>query len=191
MTDEPYTQYGQIIYESGVPLRVNDSGGQGDWVRVPNPTAGDIADVLTVQPDLSVAWDPPASSGGGLQVASVAVSNAELKAATSKTMVTAQGAGTVIIPIRVGIVMHYGGTNAFTNNAGINFRWGTSDCMSVFGAGTNTFSTCFFDAGTVSTAALSAAENADLTAKPGNAYTGNAAGNNTATFYALYYVLTL
>lgn len=69
MSDEPYSEYGQVVFESGIPMRIDDSGGQGNWARVPAPTGGQVGDVLTVESDLSVGWEAPASAGQNLYVA--------------------------------------------------------------------------------------------------------------------------
>jgi len=61
MSYEPFSDGGLLI-QSGIPVRIMTSGGQGTWVRVPQPAAEDEGDVLTVQPDLSVAWEPPNNS---------------------------------------------------------------------------------------------------------------------------------
>lgn len=63
MSYEPFSD-GGLLMQSGIPVRIKDSGGQGRWLRVPQPVAGEEGEVLTVQPDLSAAWEP-ASGGGG------------------------------------------------------------------------------------------------------------------------------
>jgi len=197
MTDEPYSEYGQIIYESGVPLRVNDSGGQGTWARVPQPVAGEEGDVLTVQSDLSVAFAPPAGGGGGnLQMASVLLSNSDLKTPTAVTIVAAQGAGTIIVPHRAGTVSHYGGTNVWTSATSKDFVLAVngSTIMTTQAANySHTYSEAAFSQGTTpaTTQVSTNWDNKALTVLASSAFLGNAAGDNTITFYVWYWVITL
>jgi len=65
MSYEPFSDGGLLI-QSGIPVRIKDTGGQGRWLRVPLPEAGEEGEVLTVQPDLSADWEPPTGGGTGV-----------------------------------------------------------------------------------------------------------------------------
>jgi len=63
MTDEPFTSDQNIVYESGIPVRLY-SGGKLGAGSTPLPPVGDEGDVLTVvggEPE----WSPPASAPSG------------------------------------------------------------------------------------------------------------------------------
>jgi len=197
MSDEPFTSFGTLIMQSGIPVRVKDSGGQGNWIRVPAPLAGDEDDVLTVQPDLTVAWEPPVSSPGNVLSNVVTYSNANMRAApVAITLVPAAGAGTVLIPLCYSLKMAYGGTNAFTNAPGFLMRWNDS---AAGGASTTVgLSTTFWQStasgwgyfvGSVQNQLLSVFENQPLTTKLNAGVTGNAANNNTVEITTYYIVV--
>jgi len=195
MSYEPFSD-GGLLLQSGVPVRIKDSGGQGNWTRVPQPLGGEEGEVLTVQPDLSVAWEPATGGGGtGLLTANVTITNAALKSTvTSTTLIAAPGAGKVIVPIRYVYIMRYGGTNAFTNAPSTRIRYNNANNQSQTTATLNaTFWQATTDAygtppiaGTVEL--LSAFENQPLTFIMFAAATGNAANDNTLDVEITYYI---
>ena len=208
MSYEPFSDHG-IIMQSGIPVVIKDTGGQGNWARVPQPLAGEVGEVLTVQPDLSVAWDP---SGGGsgttLQTSSVIMSNAELRANTPVTLVSAQGSDTVVMPVSIAFIMRYGGTNAFTNSSAFDIRY--NNVAATDGAINLTPSSSFWQAtadffgrwnigltenelgqGNMEVFALSLASNQPLTCQVRVPLTGNAANDNTVEVITTYFVVSV
>jgi len=193
MSDEPFTTFGQLILESGIPVRVNDTGGQGNWVRVPAPLPGDEDSVLTVQPDLSVDWEP---TGGSYLTYTTTVSNATLKSTNPHTLVPAQGAGTVILPFRWAAVMRYGGNNAFTLNANMLFRYNDAAAPQYsYGPGTpfyqQTVDTIATSSLLTHAGNLSLLENQPFTLTLANALTGNAANDNVMDVTTYYVLLSV
>lgn len=203
MSYEPFSDGGKLLIQSGIPVVVKDSGGQGNWVRVPAPLGGEEGEVLTVQPDLSVAWEPTQSSGTTILTDSVVLSNATLKAGTTSTLVSAQGANTVIVPITIAFIMRYGGTNAFTNAPSMQIGYNGSPNFPTLGyAGaafwtqTNTRVIVWSVPAAPTTdmypsLPLSGMTNQPLTTAFGAALTGNAANNNTLEVFTTYYVISV
>jgi len=64
MTDEPFTDDQNIVYESGIPVRLYNGGHQGTTQTLPDTSTGDEGDVLTIV-DGEPAWAPPQGGGGG------------------------------------------------------------------------------------------------------------------------------
>lgn len=190
---EPFGDYGAVVMQSGIPVRVKDSGGQGSWLRVPQPLAGEEGEVLTVQPDLSAAWEP-AAGGGSYLVSTVSIPNATLKSTNPTTIVPAAGANTVIVPVWVSTLMRLG-TNAFTNNPNTLIRYNNSGSASVtlatdanWGAGSSSMTTQSVP-GFRTTLALRT--NQPVTFTLSAALTGNAANDNTADITIAYFVLNV
>lgn len=208
MSYEPFSEPG-IIIQSGIPVIIKDTGGQGNWARVPQPLAGEVGEVLTVQPDLSVAWEP---SGGGsgttLQTSSVIMSNAELRANTPVTLVSAQGSDTVVMPVSIAFIMRYGGSNAFTSDDSFGIRYngvaGTEEVVTVtpgsafwratadrFGRWNAGPTLTELGSENVNTFALTLASNQTLTCETRGTLTGNAANDNTVEVITTYYVISV
>jgi len=184
---------------SGVPVRVVQGGKNAGYVNVPAPQAGDEDSVLTVQGDLTVAWEPAAAAGVTLTTATVTVPNATLKSTTAYTLVAAQGAGTVIIPVQTTLVMRYGGTNVFTSvNPNFQFRYngvastGTSNIGPGSGFWQQAFDTIFlYDSFLQGLGNLTQLDNQPLTIQCSVAAQGNAANNNVLDVITTYYVLNV
>jgi len=211
MSYEPFSDPG-LIMQSGIPVLVRDTGGQGNWARVPQPLAGEVGEVLTVQPDLSAAWEP---SGGGsgttLQTSSVTMSNTELRAESPVTLVSAQGSDTVVIPTSIVFISRYGGTNAWTNKTSFEVSYNdsatTGKSVSLTSAGSAfwtatqdqfvswnigpTLSELTADEQVLSFN-LSLSSNQPLTCKTaGPTLTGNAANDNTVEVITTYFVINV
>lgn len=140
--------------------------------------------------------------GGGLQTATVTLTNAQLKAlnTTAITIVAAQGAGIVIIPVMVTFKLLYGGTNAFVFSGNLETCYGTTaNANSLYSFTASTFLTATANEYAIMTQsstaqlAFSAAtvENAAISVSTSAAITGNAAANNTMKVEILYYTVTL
>lgn len=139
------------------------------------------------------------TAGGGLLSASGTLTNAQIKAlhGTPVQIVAAQGVGKVITVVRAFGTMNYGGTNVFTAGASqtIEAYWGTtsSAALIVTNAALVASSSQYVERAIAnSTLALTTPSNAAL-----NLYnpvateiTGNAANNNTVSYYVLYFVWT-
>jgi len=190
--EEPFGTHGILIMQSGIPVRVRDGGGQGTWVRVPAPQAGEEDEVLTVQPDLSVAWSP--SSGGGQLSASLSLSNADLRTTNNFTVVPAAGTDTVIMPTTIIILLNYGGTNVWSNSPSVQLRYngvsGTASALTTpqWGQASTRLSS---QAAPFLTASRTQRNNEPLTFNLGVAATGNAANDNTAEVTVYYFVHNL
>jgi len=184
---EPFSEYGAVILQSGIPVRLKDGGGQGDWVRVPQPTAGEEGTVLTVQPSLSVDWTLPQ-----LRIAVADISNATLRTTNPTTLVQAQGSNTLIVPINV-VHMHlYGGTNAWTSMGvpGIAYNNNASTRVVLNSAVfTSVQSHQRSQAITQLSETFGTTVNLPITFNMDAGGVGNAANNNTARVYITYYVV--
>jgi len=184
---EPFSEYGAVILQSGIPVRLKDGGGQGDWVRVPQPTAGEEGTVLTVQPSLSVGWTLPQ-----LRMAVAEISNAILRTTSNTTLVPAQGPDTIIIPISLTQLPLYGGSNVWTTMgvAGIQYNnnGGTRIVLpnAFFTTATSNMRHTALSSN-VETVAVCANEPVVYNMDAGG--TGNAANDNTARVYITYYVV--
>ncbi len=140
-----------------------------------------------------------------LSTAVITLTSAEIKAlhATPKTLVAAQGLGTVIVPIEIILgKFKYGGTNVFVAGAAqaVNIYYGIVQQFNVgsafisntalvaaassYGSGQSTG---------FSNIATSSLENVALTAwnSVATEISGNAANDNTITIIVKYYVVTL
>lgn len=190
---EPFSEYGAVIMQSGIPVRIKDSGGQGTFVRVPQPTAGQEGDILTVQPDLSADWSLPFE-----RTITVTIPNATLKSTTPLTLIPAAGANTIIIVFSVTFIFNYGGNNAFTNAPITPVRYNAlagSGASYNFGASfwNATSSRCATRQNPMSSdnTALSSFVNQPITFECSSAFTGNAANDNTATCILTYTVINI
>jgi len=184
---EPFSEFGGLMMQSGIPVRIKDSGGQGTFVRVPQPTAGEEGTVLTVQPSLSVDWSLPQ-----LRMTTVSISNADLRTTNEILLVPAQGANTMIVPVHITQVHVYGGTNAWTTIGNAFIRYdsftGTTVALTNVNA-TATLSQMRQQAMSSNAENLSACTNQPLNYLLDAGGTGNAANNNTAMIYITYYVV--
>jgi len=117
-----------------------------------------------------------------------------LKAGTALTLVPAQGANTIIVPISC-ITKHvYGGTNVWSNLPTTSLNYGGIEVIAVvqnpvwttagnaFGLGYNIGS---------DTATEAQCVNLDLTLTLSAALTGNAAGDNTAIVSTKYIIVSV
>jgi len=189
---EPFSEFGGLMMQSGIPVRIKDSGGQGTFVRVPQPNAADEGEVLTAQADGSVAW-----SNQNIMTSTVTISNATLKSTNATTLVPAQGVGTVVQVISSAWRLNYGGSNVFTSSPATLFRYNNS-----FGGQNPTFGNTFWEASQDSVTLrydplrenpliASECENLPVTVRLNSAITGNAANNNTVTVVTKYVVNNL
>lgn len=140
--------------------------------------------------------------GGGLQTATVTLTNAQLKAlnTTAITIIAAQGAGIVIIPLMVTFKLLYGGTNAFVFSGNLETCYGTTaNANSLYSFTASTFLTATANEYAIMTQSSTAqltfsaatVENAAISVSTSAAITGNAAANNTMKVEILYYTVTL
>lgn len=152
---------------------------------------------------------PTFQSFGSLVIlhTTITLTSAQIKAITTTpiTIVAAQGAGTVVVPLLATTKFVYGGTNAFTgggsNNAVVLTFVGATPSSSVGNAvvsdatitgTTTTYSFSAFNQSTRSSITAASCENSALIAfSPGIALTGNAANNNTLTIDLFYQVLSI
>ena len=184
---EPFSEYGAVIMQSGIPVRIKDSGGQGTFVRVPQPTAGEEGTVLTVQPSLSVDWTLPQ-----LRMAMADISNATLRTTNNTTLVPAQGANTLIIPVSVTQITMYGGTNVWSTMgvAGIQYDGDAGTRIALPNAFfTTATSNMRHTAMSSNVETLSVSANMPVVYNMDAGGTGNAANDNTARVYITYYVV--
>lgn len=193
---EPFGDYGTVLMQSGIPVRVKDSGGQGSWLRVPQPLAGEEGEVLTVQPDLSAAWEPAST---GMLSHSVSVSNATLRTVNATTIVPAAGPNTVVVPTFFNFILRYGGTNAWVSGPTMLIRYNNVNPPQMAGISPNwalTFSQLLTQPATLIApgalgSSLATRTNQPLTMSLNSNLTGNAANDNTLDVITYYYVLNV
>jgi len=195
MSYEPFSD-GGLLMQSGIPVRIKDTGGQGNWLRVPQPVAGEEGEVLTVQPDLSAAWEP-ATGGGGATFgqSTTQISNATLRTTNPTTLVAAQGAGTMIVPTQCALRHNYGGNNVWTNGPTPSLSW-NNDTSSVLVPLNDPFQLAAVTQTSISSGVdevvpTSVYDNQPLTFQLSAGLAGNAANDNTATIIVTYLVLTI
>lgn len=197
MTDEPFTGDDMFIEMSGVPVRIEQGGHNAGNISVPAPTAGDIGEVLTVQPDLTLAWNAVASSNTVLET-TVVISNADLKAANSVTLLAAPGAGKFIQPMYFVATCDVATASVFTNAPSMNFRYNDSatgqessslGSVTFWQSSTATIYRLILQvAGTNDQANF---VNQPLTCRLSAAVTGNAANNKTVTIRLQYRIVNI
>lgn len=126
------------------------------------------------------------------------ITNAQLKAGTPITLISAGGAGTIIYVTSANFKLNYGGNNAFSNTptAGISYSTTTTNALITIGASFWTATSNYYSIpspyNAVSLAAdASALENAAISWVMSAASTGNAANDNTVTVEIKYLTLTL
>jgi len=187
--DEPYTAQFALIRKRKIPLI--QAGSMG--VSMPQPEAGDVGRVLTVKSDLSLDWEPPSGGGGAVLVASVTISNSELRSTTPITVVAAPGADKVIICSNYTIVHNYGGSNVWTALGTFTLGYdspqvgGVAMAVPTLSASSSQIRSAPFTL--AANLALSSVIDKALTLRVGTPGTGNAANNNTVTVFAEYYVI--
>lgn len=187
--DEPYTAQFAIIRKRKVPLI--QAGSMG--VSLPQPEAGDNGKVLTVKSDLTLDWETPTGGGGDVLIASLVITNSQLRANTPITLVAAPGANKVIICANATIVHNYGGTNVWTALSGAQIGYGSPLAgLVTITAPTFTAVSSQIRGGPYTMAtglALSSIVDKDLVWRVTVTGTGNAANDNTATVFVEYYVI--
>jgi len=138
-------------------------------------------------------WVPP--SDGGLLTTTTTISNAQLRSTSPITLVSAQGAGTVVAVRFIDIKFNYGGTNAFTTGGGLVVTYDGDFSNAVIRSSAWDYSQAEDAIGYVAcspTPILSSlAANKQVTFAVAVALGGNAANNNTVTVVVHYEVVTL
>lgn len=140
-----------------------------------------------------------ADTGASILVATPTLTSAQIKAINTSppTLISAPGSGKIIFPLSCSAKFNYGGTNAFTLGGQINIVYGIASAPIIMNAifdvtamrGTASVYghiIMFTSHGTAATC-----ENAAMSAFAAADFTGNAAGNNTLTFYITYLILTM
>lgn len=193
MSDEPFiNQYSnrkrRIVYMN--------AGKQGNFVDVPAPAPGDAGDVLTVQPDLSLAWNASGGGGGGVTTSQTVttLSNSDLRSTSRIEVVPAQGANTIIVPTFIQLIYNYAGNNPFTNDPFFQFSYDNPNDgdIEITTAGlTESKSMVRFHTCTSNLLDEVECVNVKLTVNVASALTGNAANDNTVTVFVTYYVTTI
>lgn len=130
------------------------------------------------------------------QTATITWSNAELKAGTAKTVLAAQGAGTIVIPHSVILKMNYGGTNVFTNAPNVSCDWSSGLEHFTTGPGAGFWQAAsnqidVFLIGGSGIDSYTNVENDPVTLELAAALTGNAANNNTVSIVFEYSIVTI
>lgn len=126
----------------------------------------------------------------------ITMTNAQMKAATQITIVTAPGAGFSIFPIMAILKMNYGGSNTFTNSPIIQFNWNAvTECMAVPGTaafmqGTQSQSQSYVNNLQVDENST-LIENQSITCVLVPAVTGNASNNNTMSIVLVYNIVPM
>ena len=190
--------YPNSATSTGTILRADGTNWVASTATYPN-TAGTSGNVLTSDGTNWVS-SAPASS---VTVVSSSLTSAQIKAlhGTPIQVVAAPGAGKVIHVLAAGVKYNYGGTNVFTAAAGqtVEFFWGTA--LNIYSLSTvsvavanavltatnsNIVSLGASNYGASSTTPVNAALN--LYNPVATEISGNAAGNNTISYYVIYYV---
>jgi hypothetical protein len=146
-------------------------------------------------------WQNQTGGSTIFNVADITLTNSQLKNLTTTpiTLVAAQGAGTIIVPVSMFTRLNYGGNNIFTGAATFRFALGTglTTATAFFNIGGLDLSASTYYFPTVDTFNSGTGnvntncENQPLVVyNSGTALTGNAANDNTYTIYVLYYVVT-
>lgn len=183
-----------VTVAASAPIAVDTNG------QISSLGFGTAAQVLTSNgAGTSPSWQ---AAGGGLLTATVTLTSAEVKAclATPITLLAAQGAGTVIVPVSLTGQMNYGGTNAFSNgqNILVSFTGVTTFMISTANLLNSsqvvaTDTRVSFHSSFIQQSSSASISNVAMVIRNGGAteITGNAANDNTITVTMKYYVLTL
>lgn len=119
-------------------------------------------------------------------------SNAALKAGTTLTIIPAQGANTIVLPLWIVLKMNYGGNNAFTNSRNLSIITPMFDVAPGAAFWQATANSYAWSMPTDSlTGASAAVTNANIDLVLSGGLTGNAANDNTVTVKARYSLLTI
>ncbi len=160
-------------------------------------TAGTANNVLTSD---GTNWISQASAGAGLQSVQLTLTNAQIKNlfTTPVQLISAPGAGKVIILVNVVYKLNYGGTNPFTASGGqyigLSYVAGalTVDGTMINAAVKSNASNLCQSQVAIVNYAYSNANNLPITLVcPVAPITGNAANNNTITVNVIYYIATI
>jgi len=150
-----------------------------------------------------MAYDFPISSSqlSNLNTVTLSLTNTQIKAlnVTAVTVVAAQGAGIVIVPVQATMKMIYGGTNAFTGTPTMFIQYGTGvGTNGIFQVSSAGFWTATqnayiipFNTGSSLQMNASAVENVAVMVAASSGISGNAAANNTAEIQIMYYTIAI
>jgi hypothetical protein len=134
---------------------------------------------------------------GGLALATVTLTSSQIQNlnGTPITLVSAQGAGTVIVPVSLSMYFFYGGNNAFTGGSTIEIYYTNSSGTNIESSLTTAIMTGtaskFLNQSTFTIASIAPTNvvNQPIIITDSVNYAGNAAGDNTLSFSMLYYVV--
>lgn len=164
--------------------------------------AGTTGQVLTATTGSPPSW---ASAGAaGVSVASVTLTSSQIQnlVATPITLVPAPGAGKVLVPLTMSLKFTYGGTNPFTASSAniaisystiLTFGFNTANILpsGMLNSTANKYTVYPFNAGNYINQTAANLENVAIVIyNAGGAVTGNAALDNTVTFWLAYYTIT-
>lgn len=144
-------------------------------------------------------WTSASSPGGGMLSVSGVLTNAQIKAihATPVQIIAAPGSGKVIVVTMSIMTMNYGGTNVFTAGAAqtVALYYGTTTAVNtpMSNAMIVASSTQIKDqTGNANTTTFSSWDNqlVNLYNPIATEITGNAANNNTMSYYVQYFIFT-
>lgn len=184
---------------TGSANQILQSGGASadpTWSTATYPaTAGTSGNVLTSD---GTNW---ASSAPALLVATGTLTNSQIKniRATPVLAIAAPGSGKAIVPVSVGSRLNYGGTSAFTAAASQTialYYTSTSFAASITVSNNtligNTSSYEFFATGGLSAGVATNKDNRDLyfINSVATEISGNAANDNTISWFIIYYIWT-
>lgn len=163
-----------------------------------------LADGTTGQLLTATTGSPPswaaAPAGSTVFTVKVNLTNAQLKAINSTpiTVVAAQGANTVIVPLYAAAKFVYGGNNAFTGSNALDLFYvnasGRASITGVLSSPAMTGTATVYatnPAASQSTATVGLMDNVALVLSAAGNYAANAANDNTVIVTLAYYVATL
>lgn len=193
---------------TGTILRADGTNWVPSTATYPN-TAGTTGNVLTSD---GTNWVSSSAPGGGLNIVTGTLTNAQIKAlhATPVQAIAAQGSGKVVVVLSACAKLNYGGTNAFTAGAAqtIQVYYGTAQNALTQAGGTTgilqngsiTATSNQFNyilgatgAGGQLSATYTTFNNVaiNLYNSIATEITGNAANNNTIDWQIQYFVFTI
>jgi hypothetical protein len=213
-TPATYTTHGVLIGEAtssivalaaGTAGQVLQSGGASAdpaYSTATYPaTAGTSGNVLTSN---GTNWNSSAAPAGNmLQTAAITLTNTQLKAlnTTPISVISAPGAGVVIVPMSCTLKLDYGGTNAFSNSPALTLYWGSGGTAILLilaasntgfsEATSNQYTFAFTGLAGTQTQTATNLENKAVFIQASANYTGNAANNNTIGLVITYYTVTI
>jgi hypothetical protein len=137
-----------------------------------------------------------------VQLAKITLTSAQIKglSVSPVTLVPAQGANTIIVPVNASAIYSYGGNNPFTGGNTVELWFASSGQeivanlmnISAMQGTANAYSYNAFNAIGAQSQASGQLDNLDvLVVAPTTAYTGNASDDNTLTINFAYYVIHL